>query len=74
VMNFVELLVDTEGKKIDIDWEDEIIKGTCLTRDGKVVHPALLPEEEKAPEPVATEDAGSDSDSASETDSTEKGA
>ena len=23
------------------DWNDEIIKGTCLTRDGEIVHPAL---------------------------------
>lgn len=74
LMNFVELLVNAEEKKLDIDWDDEIIKGTCLTRDGKVVHPALLPEEEKAPEPVATQAAATDTGGASETDSTEKGA
>ena len=73
LMNFVELLVDTEAKKLDIDWDDEIIKGTCLTRDGKVVHPALLPEEEKAPEPVAAEAAAQDS-GASETETPGKGA
>ena len=73
LMNFVELLVDTEAKKLDIDWDDEIIKGTCLTRDGKVVHPALLPEEERAPEPVAAEAAAQDS-GASETETPGKGA
>lgn len=73
LMNFVELLVDTEAKKLDIDWDDEIIKGTCLTRDGKVVHPALLPEEEKAPEPVAAEAAAQDGDT-SETETPGKGA
>lgn len=73
LMNFVELLVDTEAKKLDIDWDDEIIKGTCLTRDGKVVHPALLPEEEKAPEPVAAEAAAQDS-GASKTETPGKGA
>lgn len=72
LMNFIELLVNAEEKKLEIDWEDEIIVGTCLTRDGKVVHAALLPEEEKAPEPAATEDAAEDG--ASDTDSTEKGA
>ncbi len=71
LMNFVELLVDVDEKKISIDWDDEIIIGTCLTRDNKIVHPALLPEEEKAPEPVAQAD---DDEDASETDSTEKGA
>jgi NAD(P) transhydrogenase subunit alpha len=72
LMNFVELLVNAEDKKLDIDWDDEIIKGTCLTRDGKVVHPALLPEEEKAPEPVAAE--ANATDAASQTESPEKGA
>jgi NAD(P) transhydrogenase subunit alpha len=71
LMNFVELLVDVDEKKISIDWDDEIIIGTCLTRDSKIVHPALLPEEAKAPEPVAQAD---DDEDASETDSTEKGA
>ncbi len=26
------------------DFEDEILKGACLTRDGQVVHPALQPQ------------------------------
>ena len=73
LMNFIELLVNAEDKTLVIDWEDEIIAGTCLTRDGKVVHPALLPKEEKAPAPAATEDAA-DEDSASDTESPEKGA
>lgn len=25
-----------------IDWEDEIVKGTLVTRDGRIVHPAVL--------------------------------
>lgn len=51
--NFVELMVDKETKQLTIDWEDEIIAGSCLTRDGSIVHPALLPktEPEVAPEP-----------------------
>jgi NAD(P) transhydrogenase subunit alpha len=73
LMNFVELLVNTEDKKLEIDWEDEIIVGTCLTRDGKVVHAALLPEEKKTAEPALTEDVAAE-DGASDTDSPEKGA
>ena len=40
--NFVQLLVNQEEKKIKIDWEDEIIKGVGLTRDGKIVHPNFI--------------------------------
>ncbi|MCZ6591003.1 MAG: Re/Si-specific NAD(P)(+) transhydrogenase subunit alpha [Alphaproteobacteria bacterium] len=50
LFNFVELMVDKETKQLAIDWEDEIIVGSCLTRDGKIVHPALLPKNEAADE------------------------
>jgi proton-translocating NAD(P)+ transhydrogenase subunit alpha len=41
LFNFIQPLIDKETKTLKIDWEDEIIKGTALTRDGAVVHPAL---------------------------------
>ncbi len=42
LLNFLQLSVDKETKgKLTFNWDDEIVKGTCLTRDGKVVHPAL---------------------------------
>jgi NAD(P) transhydrogenase subunit alpha len=41
LLNFVTLMIDKGTKALKIDWEDEIIKGTALTRDGKIVHPAL---------------------------------
>ena len=34
-------MIDKDNKKIAIDWDDEIIAGTLLTRDGKTVHPSL---------------------------------
>jgi NAD(P) transhydrogenase subunit alpha len=34
-------MIDKETKGLKINWDDEIIKGTGLTRDGKIVHPAL---------------------------------
>ncbi len=43
LLNFLTPLVDKESKSLNIDWEDEIITGTLLTRDGKVVHPLLKP-------------------------------
>jgi NAD(P) transhydrogenase subunit alpha len=39
LLNFVQLLVDKESKELKINWEDEIVKGVALTRDGQVIHP-----------------------------------
>ncbi|MDP1628472.1 Re/Si-specific NAD(P)(+) transhydrogenase subunit alpha [Parvibaculum sp.] len=41
LLNFITPLIDKETKALAINWEDEIITGTCLTRDGQVVHPSL---------------------------------
>ncbi len=41
LFNFVSLVVDKESGEAKLDWEDEIIKGAGLTRDGAIVHPAL---------------------------------
>src|SRR5215211_3753936 len=40
---FVETLVDKATKSLAVKWDDELVKATCLTRDGAVVHPALQP-------------------------------
>jgi len=42
LLQFVTLLIDKESKSIKVNWDDEIIKGTALTRDGQVVHPSLI--------------------------------
>jgi len=41
---FAELIIDSENDAISIDWDDDIIKGTALTRDGNVIHPILTGE------------------------------
>jgi NAD(P) transhydrogenase subunit alpha len=41
LLAFLTPLIDKEAGALKIDWEDEIVKGTALTRDGKVVHPAF---------------------------------
>ena len=41
LLNFVTLLIDKETKALKIDLEDEIVKGTLVTQDGQIVHPAL---------------------------------
>jgi NAD(P) transhydrogenase subunit alpha len=40
---FVETLVDKKEKKLAVNWDDELVKATCLTRDGAVVHPNFAP-------------------------------
>ena len=40
---FVETLVDKTSKQLAVKWDDELVKATCLTRDGAVVHPAFQP-------------------------------
>ncbi|GMV64078.1 MAG: putative NAD(P) transhydrogenase, alpha1 subunit PntAA [Parvibaculum sp.] len=41
LLNFITPLIDKETKALAINWEDEIITGTCLTKDGQVVHPSF---------------------------------
>jgi NAD(P) transhydrogenase subunit alpha len=36
---FVETLIDKQDKKLAVNWDDELVKATLLTRDGAVVHP-----------------------------------
>ena len=43
LLTFLDTLIDKKEKKIAINWDDEIVKGTLLTRDGKVVHPNFQP-------------------------------
>jgi H+-translocating NAD(P) transhydrogenase subunit alpha len=41
LLNFITPLIDSESGDLNIDWEDEIIQGVALTRDGEIVHPLL---------------------------------
>jgi NAD(P) transhydrogenase subunit alpha len=41
LLNFVTPMVDKETRALKIDLADEVVKGTLVTRDGQVVHPAL---------------------------------
>jgi len=38
---FVETMIDKDKKEIAVDWDDELVTSTNLTRDGAVVHPAF---------------------------------
>jgi NAD(P) transhydrogenase subunit alpha len=41
LFSFVETLIDKGEKKLAVNWDDELVKATCLTRDGAIVHPAF---------------------------------
>jgi NAD(P) transhydrogenase subunit alpha len=53
ILNFLQPLVDKETKALNPNWDDEIVKGTLLAKDGKVVHPSLAP---PAPPPAPAGD------------------
>ena len=42
LLNFITPMVDKETKALKIDLNDEVVKGTLVTQDGKVVHPSLV--------------------------------
>jgi H+-translocating NAD(P) transhydrogenase subunit alpha len=41
LFNFTGLLIDKESGELRIDVEDDLVKGTLITRGGEIVHPAL---------------------------------
>ena len=41
---FTETLIDKETKSFAVNWDDELVKATCLTRDGAIVHPSFMPQ------------------------------
>lgn len=51
---FVETLIDKEAKALAINWDDELVKATNLTRDGAVVHASFQPKTEGAASEAAS--------------------
>jgi len=41
LLTFFSTMIDKETKGLKIDWDDELVKGTCVCRDGQIVHPKL---------------------------------
>ncbi|MEX6508380.1 Re/Si-specific NAD(P)(+) transhydrogenase subunit alpha [Jiella sp. M17.18] len=50
LLAFLETMLDKESGALTIDFDDQLVKATLLTRDGKVVHPAFAKDE---PAPAA---------------------
>jgi H+-translocating NAD(P) transhydrogenase subunit alpha len=38
VLNFLQLIIDKEGK-LNLNWNDDLVKGSCITHGGEVVRP-----------------------------------
>jgi NAD(P) transhydrogenase subunit alpha len=41
LVSFLETLVDKKEKVLAVNWDDELVKATVLTRDGAIVHPNI---------------------------------
>src|SRR5579872_91333 len=41
LFNFISLLVDKKTGQLAIDWNDDIVKGALVTKDGNIVHAAI---------------------------------
>ena len=42
LFNFFKILIDNDTNEINIDWEDEIIIGTALTKNGEIIHEGFI--------------------------------
>ena len=40
---FIETLIDKANKALAVNWDDELVKATALTKDGAVIHPNFQP-------------------------------
>jgi H+-translocating NAD(P) transhydrogenase subunit alpha len=43
LLAFLETMIDKKDKTLAVNWDDDLIKGTLVARDGKIVHPSLQP-------------------------------
>jgi len=43
LLTFLDTMIDKKTKELAVNWDDEIVKGTLLTREGAIVHPSFKP-------------------------------
>src|SRR6187399_753321 len=43
LFNFIETMVDKASKTLAVNWDDELVKATALTKEGAVIHPNFQP-------------------------------
>jgi len=59
---FLETMIDKEAGALNVDWEDELVTATLLTKGGKIVHPAFAAKDEAAKTADTPKDAEDDAD------------
>ena len=42
LLAFLDIMFDKKEKKLAVNWDDDITKGTLVAKDGKIVHPNLV--------------------------------
>ncbi|MDB5574380.1 MAG: transhydrogenase (Re/Si-specific) subunit alpha [Tardiphaga sp.] len=45
LFSFIETLIDKSTKALAVNWDDELVTATALTKDGAVIHPNFQPKE-----------------------------
>ena len=43
LFSFLETMIDKNAKALAVNWDDELVKATNLTRDGAITHPGFQP-------------------------------
>ena len=43
LFSFIETMIDKANKALAVNWDDELVKATALTKDGAVIHPNFQP-------------------------------
>ncbi|MCZ2223058.1 MAG: Re/Si-specific NAD(P)(+) transhydrogenase subunit alpha [Chitinophagales bacterium] len=41
ILNFLQLIINNEGS-LNLNFDDELVKGTCITNSGKIIHERLI--------------------------------
>ncbi len=43
LLAFIDIMFDKKEKKLAVNWDDDITKGTLVAKEGKIVHPNFVP-------------------------------
>jgi H+-translocating NAD(P) transhydrogenase subunit alpha len=43
LLAFIETMIDKASKALAVNWDDELVKATALTKDGAIIHPNFQP-------------------------------
>ncbi|HEY8194211.1 MAG TPA: Re/Si-specific NAD(P)(+) transhydrogenase subunit alpha [Hyphomicrobium sp.] len=43
LLAFLETMIDKKEKTLAVNWDDDLVKGTLVAKDGQIVHPNLAP-------------------------------